>query len=70
MSSNEDYLIRFLSNQSKKAMVCIDWANVYKWEITKRKERVVVEEQKINPVKLYNYLKKINPIKEIKLFTD
>ena len=68
MIIKEDYLIKFLNDKSKRAMICIDWANVYNWEITKRKERVIVEEQKIDHLRLYNYLRKINQIKEIKLF--
>lgn len=68
MTNKDDYLTKFISNKSKRVMVCIDWANVYNWEITKRKERVVIEEQKVDHVKLYNYLKKINQVKEIKLF--
>lgn len=68
MADKEDYLIKFLNDKSKRVMVCIDWANVYNWEITKRKERVIVEEQKVDHTKLYNYLKKIDQVKEIKLF--
>lgn len=64
-----DKLEEFLKNRkSQKILVCIDWANVFRWERIKREKRVKKTKEKIDVKKLYAYLDKKIKTKNKKIF--
>lgn len=63
-----DKLEDFLNNpESSKALVCIDWANVFNWEKLKR-DGVTKKKEKVSPKGLYDYLEKNSKIIEKKIY--
>lgn len=64
-----DRLEKFIKNrESQKILVCIDWANVFRWERIKREKRVKKTKEKIDVKKLQDYLKKKIKTKNNKIF--